>query len=78
MERLTERENNRLIMVKQDNGEYIPAYWDEDNFKAIKNIDKIGESLFLTHKEAEKKLDEMKKEERAINCSDYVKEENII
>ena len=78
MERLTQRENNRLIMVKQDNGEYIPAYWDEDNFKAIKNIDKIGESLFLTHKEAEKKLDEMKKEERAINCSDYVKEENII
>ena len=125
MERLTQRENNRLIMVKQDNREYIPAYWDEDNFKAIKkladfedleaqgllvrlpckvgtevyyilgipnktpcaidkcvfelsDIDKIGESLFLTHKEAEKKLDEMKKEERAINCSDYVKEENII
>lgn len=125
MERLTQRENNRLIMVKQDNGEYIPAYWGEDNFKAIKkladyedleaqgllvrlpckvgtevyyilgipnktpcaidkcvfklsDIDKIGESLFLTHKEAEKKLEEMKKEERAINCSDYVKEENII
>ena len=125
MERLTQRENDKLIMVKQDNGEYIPAYWDEDNFKAIKkladyedleaqgllvrlpckvgtevyyilgipnktpcaidkcvfklsDIDKIGESLFLTHKEAEKKLDEMKKEERAINCSDYVKEENII
>lgn len=44
----------------------------------LSDIDKIGESLFLTHKEAEKKLDEMKKEERAINCSDYVKEENII
>lgn len=38
MERLTQRENNRLIMVKQDNGEYIPAYWDEDNFKAIKKL----------------------------------------
>lgn len=25
-------------MVKQDNGEYIPAYWDEDNFKAIKKL----------------------------------------
>lgn len=109
MERLTQRENNRLIMVKQDNGEYIPAYWDEDNFKAIKkladyedleaqgllvrlpckvgtevyyilgipnktpcaidkcvfelsDIDKIGESLFLTHKEAEKKLEEFKNE----------------
>lgn len=38
MERLTQRENDRLIMVKQDNGEYIPAYWDEDNFKAIKKL----------------------------------------
>lgn len=38
MERLTERENDKLIMVKQDNGEYIPAYWDEDNFKAIKKL----------------------------------------
>lgn len=38
MERLTERENDRLIFVKQDNGEYIPAYWDEDNFKAIEKL----------------------------------------
>ena len=38
----------------------------------------IGETVFLTREEAEKKLEEMKKEERAINCSDYVKEENII
>lgn len=38
MERLTQRENDKLIMVKQDNGEYIPAYWDEDNFKAIKKL----------------------------------------
>ena len=38
MERLTERENDKLIMAKQDNGEYIPAYWDEDNFKAIKKL----------------------------------------
>lgn len=38
MERLTERENDKLIMVKQDNGEYIPAYRDEDNFKAIKKL----------------------------------------
>lgn len=38
MERLTQRENDRLIMVKQDNGEYIPVYWDEDNFKAIKKL----------------------------------------
>jgi hypothetical protein len=38
MERLTQRENDKLIMVKQDNGEYIPAYWDQDNFKAIKKL----------------------------------------
>lgn len=108
MERLTQRENDKLIMVKQDNGEYIPAYLDEDNFKAIKkladyedleeqgllvrlpckvgtevyyilgipnktpctidkcvfklsDVHKIGESLFLTREEAEKKLEEMKK-----------------
>lgn len=38
MERLTQRENDKLIMVKQDNGEYIPVYWDEDNLKAIKKL----------------------------------------
>lgn len=38
MERLTQRENDKLILVKQDNGEYIPAYRDEDNFKAIKKL----------------------------------------
>jgi hypothetical protein len=38
MERLTQIENDKLIMVKQDNGEYIPVYWDEDNFKAIKKL----------------------------------------
>ena len=63
MERLTERENDKLIMVKQDNGEYIPAYWDEDNFKAIKKLSdyedleeqgllvrlpcKVGDSVFI-------------------------------
>ncbi len=40
MERLTQRENDKLIFVKQDNGEYIPAYWNEDNFKAIKKLAK--------------------------------------
>ena len=124
MERLTQRENDRLIMVKQDNGEYIPAYWDEDNFKAIKKlatyecleeqgllvrlpckvgdylycivngevkklkvhsfgvsdfeitdiefkyvdgfkivrfVGELGKTVFLTHEEAEKKLEEIKK-----------------
>ena len=48
---------------------FIAAYFRECDF---------GESIFLTREDAEKKLEEMKKEERAINCSDYVKEENII
>nr|DAU86175.1 MAG TPA: hypothetical protein [Caudoviricetes sp.] len=38
MERLTQKENDKLIMVKQDYGEYIPAYWDEDNFRAIEKL----------------------------------------
>ena len=38
MERLTQRENDKLIFVKQDNIEYIPVYWDEDNFKAFKKL----------------------------------------
>lgn len=38
MERLTQKENDRLIFVKQDNGEYIPCYWNEDNFSAIKKL----------------------------------------
>lgn len=38
MDRLTQRENDKLIMVKQDDGEYIPVYWDEDNFKAIEKL----------------------------------------
>ena len=37
-------------------------------------MSEIGKTVFLTREEAEKKLDEMKKEERTINCSDYVKE----
>ncbi|WP_455503215.1 hypothetical protein [Blautia sp.] len=104
-ERLTQKENDRLIFVKQDNGEFIPCYWNEDNFRAIEklanyedaeeqgllvrlpckvgtevyyilgipnktpctidkcvfklsDVHKIGESLFLTREEAEKKLEE--------------------
>lgn len=38
MERLTQKENDRLVFVKQDNGKYIPVYWSEDNFRTIKKI----------------------------------------
>ena len=38
MERLTEKQNDKLFLVKQDNGEFIPCYWDEDNFMAIDKL----------------------------------------
>ena len=38
MERLTEKQNDKLFLVKQDNGEFIPCYWDEDNFRAIEKL----------------------------------------
>lgn len=72
MERLTQKENDKLIMVKQDNGEYIPAYWNEDNFKAIKKLAdyedleeqgllvrlpcKVGDSLYCIIEGTVKKL----------------------
>lgn len=75
MERLTQRENDKLIMVKQDNGEYIPAYWDEDNFKALKKLAdyedleeqgllvrlpcKVGDSMFRINKGAKNPIIEL-------------------
>lgn len=38
MERLTEKQNDKLFLVKKDNGEFIPCYWDEDNFRAIEKL----------------------------------------
>ena len=38
MERLTERVNDRLIMMKQDSGDNVPYYWDEGNFKVAKKL----------------------------------------
>lgn len=108
MERLTEKQNDKFFLVKQDNGEFIPCYCDEDNFRAIEKLNayenleeqgllvrlpckvgtevyyilgipdkmpctidkcvfelsdvhKIGESLFLTREEADKKLKELEK-----------------
>ena len=38
MERLTERVNDRLIMMKQDSGDNVPYYWDEGNFKVAEKL----------------------------------------
>ena len=38
MERLTERVNDRFIMMKQDSGDNVPYYWDEGNFKAAEKL----------------------------------------
>ena len=38
MERLTERVNDRRIMMKQDSGDNVPYYWDEGNFKVAEKL----------------------------------------
>ena len=38
MERLTQRVNDRLIMMKQDSGDNVPYYWDEGNFKVAEKL----------------------------------------
>lgn len=38
MERLTERVNDRLIMMKQDSGDNASYYWDEGNFKVAEKL----------------------------------------
>lgn len=38
MKRLTERVNDRLIMMKQDSGDNVPYYWDEGNFKVAEKL----------------------------------------
>ena len=64
MERLAQRENDRLIMVKQDNGEYIPVYWDEDNFKAIKKL--------ADYEEFEERLHKIFGEESTFSLADVI------
>lgn len=64
MERLAKRENDRLIMVKQDNGEYIPVYWDEDNFKAIKKL--------ADYEELEERLHKIFGEESTFSLADVI------
>lgn len=64
MERLTQRENDKLIMVKQDNGEYIPAYWDEDNFKAIKKL--------ADYEDLEERLHKIFGEESTFSLADVI------
>lgn len=63
MERLTERVNDRLIMMKQDSGDNASYYWDEGNFKVAEKLAtyedleeqgllvrlpcKVGDSVFI-------------------------------
>ncbi len=64
MKRLTQRENDKLIMVKQDNGEYIPVYWDEDNFKAIKKL--------ADYEDLEERLHKIFGEESTFSLADVI------
>lgn len=64
MKRLAQRENDRLIMVKQDNGEYIPVYWNEDNFKAIKKL--------ADYEDLEERLHKIFGEESTFSIADVI------
>ena len=64
MRRLAQRENDRLIMVKQDNGEYIPVYWNEDNFKAIKKL--------VDYEDLEERLHKIFGEESTFSIADVI------
>ena len=67
-----------FLCCKNERAVRFDAIGKEDMGESCYRLEDIGRIVFLTREEAEKKLEEMKKEERAINCSDYVKEENII
>lgn len=85
MERLTEKQNDKLFLVKQDNGEFIPCYWDEDNFRAIEKLNayenleeqgllvrlpcKVGDTIYKVNK-ASKKISEHKILKFEIDISD--------
>lgn len=67
-----------FLCYKNERAVRFDAIGKEDMGESCYRLEDIGRIVFLTHEEAEKKLEKMKNEERAINCSDYVKEENII
>ena len=52
------------MMVKQDNGEYIPVYWDEDNFKAIKKL--------ADYEDLEERLHKIFGEESTFSIADVI------
>lgn len=64
MERLTERVNDRLIMMKQDSGDNMPYYWDEGNFK-------VAEKL-ATYEDLEEHLHKIFGEESAFSLADVI------
>lgn len=64
MERLTERVNDRLIMMKQDNGDNVPHYWDEGNFK-------VAEKLAI-YEDLEERLHKIFGEESTFSLADVI------
>lgn len=64
MERLTERVNDRLIMMKQDSGDNVPYYWDEGNFK-------VAEKL-ATYEDLEERLHKIFGEESTFSLADVI------
>lgn len=64
MERLTERVNDRLIMMKQDSGDNVPHYWDEGNFK-------VAEKLAI-YEDLEERLHKIFGEESTFSLADVI------
>lgn len=65
MERLTERVNDRLIMMKRDSGDNVPYYyWDEGNFK-------VAEKL-ATYEDLEERLHKIFGEESTFSLADVI------
>lgn len=64
MERLTERVNDRLIMMKQDSGDNVPYYWNEGNFK-------VAEKL-ATYEDLEERLNKIFGEESTFSLADVI------
>ena len=68
MERLTERVNDRLIMMKQDSGDNASYYWDEGNFKVAEKLatyeDLEEQGLLVRLPEKEKIFKNMSRQEQ--------------
>lgn len=64
MERLTQRENDKLIFVKQDSGEHVPFCYDEEWFKMAKKL--------ADYEDLEERLHKIFGEESTFSLADVV------